>query len=312
MNTELSNTFYEVQAEKFYQKKVEVARGVIELGQILKETRDGLNDYHKFEQWLEDERVKFGRRMANKYIRIYEELGTTDSRVFDSVSINKLYTLASAPEEVKEYVANSKDKEEAEKKIKEYEEQLKQEKLAKEALIKNNQDLQEQLEKEKNTKKVEYRTNEIIVDPPDYEFIKDRIKELEGKEKSSEYLIDSLTKELDTIRNSVEEKDEQLKQYSELNSKLNSLGVGMDIRDQYLEDTTELAALVGSMNYFFDEKLAPTKYKRCLKYYRCDNAVIKSLRDIIEKTEDWLTEIKMYLPESNQDNYIEVINVEVK
>ena len=105
-----NNTFYEVQAEKFYQKKVEVARGVIELGQILKETRDGLNDYHKFEQWLEDERVKFGRRMANKYIRIYEELGTTDSRVFDSVSINKLYTLASAPEEVKEDVANSKDK----------------------------------------------------------------------------------------------------------------------------------------------------------------------------------------------------------
>ena len=66
------------------------------------------------------------------------------------------------------------------------------------------------------------------------------------------------------------------------------------------------------MNYFFDEKLAPTKYKRCLKYYRCDNAVVKSLRDIIEKTEDWLTEIKMYLPESNQDNYIEVVNVEVK
>ena len=49
--------------------------------------------------------------MANKYIRIYEELGTTDSRVFDSVSINKLYTLASAPEEVKEDVANSKNKE---------------------------------------------------------------------------------------------------------------------------------------------------------------------------------------------------------
>ena len=171
MNTELSNTFYEVQAEKFYQKKVEVARGVIELGQILKETRDGLNDYHKFEQWLEDERVKFGRRMANKYIRIYEELGTTDSRVFDSVSINKLYTLASASEEVKEDVANSKDKEEAEKKIKEYEEQLKQERLANEALINSNQQLQEQLEKEKNTKKVEYRTNEIIVDPPDYEFI---------------------------------------------------------------------------------------------------------------------------------------------
>lgn len=253
---------------------------------------------------------------AREYMRVAKEIPSDLRQNNDGVvvlnSFRKCLKLASAPEEVKEDVANSKDKEEAEKKIKEYEEQLKQEKLAKEVVIKNNQDLQEQLEKEKNTKKVEYRTNEIIVDPPDYEFIKDRIKELEGKEKSSEYLIDSLTKELDTIRNSVEEKDEQLKQYSELNSKLNSLGIGMDIRDQYLEDTTELAALVGSMNYFFDEKLAPTKYKRCLKYYRCDNAVIKSLRDIIEKTEDWLTEIKMYLPESNQDNYIEVINVEVK
>lgn len=313
MNTELSNTFYEVQAEKFYQKKVEVARGVIELGQILIETKRGLG-HGSWIKWLEDDRVSFSHSTAKKYMRIAKELGEMGNTVnyLDSLSLRKLYTLASAPEEVKEDVANSKDKEEAEKKIKEYEEQLKQEKLAKEALINSNQQLQEQLEKEKNTKKVEYRTNEIIVDPPDYEFIKDRIKELEGKEKSSEYLIDSLTKELDTIRNSVEEKDEQLKQYSELNSKLNSLGIGMDIRDQYLEDTTELAQLVGAMNYFFDEKLAPTKYKRCLKYYRCDNAVIKSLRDIIEKTEDWLTEIKMYLPESNQDNYIEVINVEVR
>lgn len=312
MDNEVSNTFYEVQAEKFYQKKVEVARGVIELGQILKETRDGLNDYHKFEQWLKDKRVNFKRHQANKYIKIYEELGLTESRIFDDLSLNKLYTLASAPEEVKEDVANSKDKEEAEKKIKEYEKQLKEEREAKETVIKNNEELQRQLEREKSTKKVEYRTNEIIVDPPDYEFIKDRIKELEGKEKSSKYTIDSLMKELDSIRTMIEEKDEQLKQYSELNSKLNSLGIGMDIRDQYLEDTTELAKLVGAMNYFFDEKLAPTKYKRCLKYYKCDNAVVKSLRDIIEKTEDWLYEIKGYLPESNKDNYIEVINMEVK
>ena len=251
--------------------------------------------------------------MANKYIRIYEELGTTDSRVFDSVSINKLYTLASAPEEVKEDVANSKDKEEAENKIKEYERQLKEEREAKETVIKNNQELQRQLEKEKNTKKVEYRTNEVIVDPPDYEFIKDRIKELEGQVKVSEFSMDSLLKELDSIRDSVAEKDEQLKEYEQLNRKLNELGIGKDIRDQYLEDTTELCKLVGAMNYFFNEKLAPTKYQRCLKYYRCDNAVVKSLRDIIEKMEDWLIEIKQYLPESNMNNEnFEIIEVEVK
>lgn len=306
------NTFFEVQAEKFYQKKVEVARGVIELGQILKETRDGSNNYHEFEQWLDDERVGFKRRTANKYIQIYDELGHTMTPILDNLSLNKLYTLASAPEEVKEDVANSKDKEEAEKKIKEYEEQLKQEKLAKDVLIKNNQQLQEQLEREKKTKKTEYITNEVVVEPSDYSFIKDRLHELECSNKALEYTKESLFEELEKIKNSNIEKDEQLKQYEQLNRKLNELGIGMEIRDQYLEDTTELASLVGSMRYFFNEKLAPVKYERCLKYYKCDNSVVKSLRDIIEKTEDWLVDIKQYLPESNLDNTVEIIDVEVK
>lgn len=313
VNDITDNTFFEVQAEKFYQKKVEVARGVIELGQILKETREGLNNYHKFDQWLEDKRVNFKRNTANRYIKIYEELGDSINRgIIDSLSLNKLYTLASAPEEVKEEVANSKDKEEVEKKIKEYEEQLKQEKLAKDVLIKNNEELQRQLEKEKKTKKTEYITNEVVVEPSDYSFIKDRLHELECSNKALEYTKESLFEELEKIKNSNIEKDEQLKQYEQLNRKLNELGIGMEIRDQYLEDTTELASLVGSMRYFFNEKLAPVKYERCLKYYKCDNSVVKSLRDIIEKTEDWLVDIKQYLPESNLDNTVEIIDVEVK
>ena len=121
-----NNTFYEVQAEKFYQKKVEVARGVIELGQILIETKEKL-PHGSWIKWLEDSRVGFSVQMANKYVRIARELGQIETSGFnlDVISLNKLYTLASAPEEVKEDVANSKDKEEAEKKIKEYEEQIK-------------------------------------------------------------------------------------------------------------------------------------------------------------------------------------------
>lgn len=318
-NDIVDNTFFEVQAEKFYQKKVEVARGVIELGQILIETKEGLTKkYGKgyWYKWLEDSRVKFKDSQARKYMTIARELGTTvtisNGWSLNDIAINTLYKLASAPEEVKEDVANSKDKEEAEKKIKEYEEQLKQEKLAKEVLIKNNQELQEQLEKEKKTKKTEYITNEVVVEPSDYSFIKDRLHELECSNKSLEYTKESLFEELEKIKNSNIEKDEQLKQYEQLNRKLNELGIGMEIRDQYLEDTTELASLVGSMRYFFNEKLAPVKYERCLKYYKCDNSVVKSLRDIIEKTEDWLVDIKQYLPESNLNNTVEIIDVEVK
>lgn len=309
------NTFFEVQAEKFYQKKVEVARGVIELGQILIETKKGFKgNKGAWTNWLEDGRVNFTPQQARKYMRVYNELGQneTTSFVLNDLSLNKLYTLASAPEEVKEDVANSKDKEEAEKKIKEYEKQLKEEREAKETVIKNNEELQRQLEREKKTKKTEYITNEVVVEPSDYSFIKDRLHELECSNKALEYTKESLFEELEKIKNSNIEKDEQLKQYEQLNRKLNELGIGMEIRDQYLEDTTELASLVGSMKYFFNEKLAPVKYERCLKYYKCDNSVVKSLRDIIEKTEDWLLDIKQYLPESNLNNTVEIIDVEVK
>lgn len=214
------NTFFEVQAEKFYQKKVEVARGVIELGQILIDTKKGFKgNKGAWTKWIQDGRVNMKETQVRKYMTIARELeqqNNTSSVVLSQLSVNKLFELASAPEEVKEDVANSKDKEEAEKKIKEYEEQLKQEKLAKEVLIKNNQELQEQLEKEKKTKKTEYITNEVVVEPSDYSFIKDRLHELEcnnkaledGKDEEIERLNDELDKyrQLDMCQQDVEDR----------------------------------------------------------------------------------------------------------
>lgn len=328
MNNEISNTFYEVQAEKFYQKKVEVARGVIELGQILIETKKGL-EHGEWYNWLNDSRVGFGREQARKYMVIAEELSeiATSGCVLDNLSMKKLFKLASAPEEVKEDVVNSNSKEEAEKKIKAYEEQLKQERLAKDALIKSNQQLQNQIEAkekeldtERKTKKIEYRTNEVVVEPADYNSIKNKIKQLEESLKmnkidkeTSKHTINSLKEEIEKLRNADKEKEKQLKEYDQLNRKLIEIGVGVDERQEYLEDTTELAKLIGTMNYFFEEKLAPTRYKRCFKYHKQDRAVIKSLRDIIEKMEDWLMEMKQNLPETSvNNNDFEIIDVEVQ
>lgn len=54
-------------------------------------------------KWLDDERVGFTRNMANRYIRIYDELGEQCSpNLLDNISLNKLYTLALALEEAKE------------------------------------------------------------------------------------------------------------------------------------------------------------------------------------------------------------------
>jgi len=65
-------------------------------------------------KWLEDSRVGFTDRNARRYMTIakeFKEIGHSMS-ILDTISLNKLYTLASAPDKVKEEVANSKDKEE--------------------------------------------------------------------------------------------------------------------------------------------------------------------------------------------------------
>lgn len=262
------------------------------------------------------EGVGISRYLANEYINFFTRFANVQH--VEHLGIRKMRELLRIPKgSEEEYLnkipnLNEVTAKQLREEIDKLREEKEQEKLAKEVLIKNNQELQEQLEKEKKTKKTEYITNEVVVEPSDYSFIKDRLHELECSNKSLEYTKESLFEELEKIKNSNIEKDEQLKQYEQLNRKLNELGIGMEIRDQYLEDTTELASLVGSMRYFFNEKLAPVKYERCLKYYKCDNSVVKSLRDIIEKTEDWLVDIKQYLPESNLNNTVEIIDVEVK
>lgn len=262
------------------------------------------------------EGVGISRYLANEYINFFTRFANVPN--LEHLGKGKIRELLRIPKGSEEEYLNKipNPDEVTAKQLREEIDKLKQEKeqekLAKDVLIKSNQDLQEQLEKEKKTKKTEYITNEVVVEPSDYSFIKDRLHELECSNKALEYTKESLFEELEKIKNSNIEKDEQLKQYEQLNRKLNELGIGMEIRDQYLEDTTELASLVGSMRYFFNEKLAPVKYERCLKYYKCDNSVVKSLRDIIEKTEDWLVDIKQYLPESNLDNTVEIIDVEVK
>lgn len=262
------------------------------------------------------EEIGIDRRLANEYINFFTRFANVQH--VGHLGIRKMRELLRIPKgSEEEYLNKLSDPNEVtakqlRKEIDRLKQEKEQEKLARDVLIKSNQELQEQLEKEKKTKKTEYITNEVVVEPSDYSFIKDRLHELECNNKALEYTKESLFEELEKIKNSNIEKDEQLKQYEQLNRKLNELGIGMEIRDQYLEDTTELASLVGSMKYFFNEKLAPVKYERCLKYYKCDNSVVKSLRDIIEKTEDWLVDIKQYLPESNLNNTVEIIDVEVK
>lgn len=154
------------------------------------------------------EEIGIDRRLANEYINFFTRFANVQH--VGHLGIRKMRELLRIPKGKEEEYLNklSDPNEVTAKQLREEIDKLKQEKeqekLAKEVLIKNNQELQEQLEKEKKTKKTEYITNEVVVEPSDYSFIKDRLHELECSNKALEdekdEEIERLNDELDKYR----------------------------------------------------------------------------------------------------------------
>lgn len=154
------------------------------------------------------EEIGIDRRLANEYINFFTRFANVQH--VGHLGIRKMRELLRIPKGSEEEYLNKipNPNEVTAKQLREEIDKLKQEKeqekLAKDVLIKNNQQLQEQLEREKKTKKTEYITNEVVVEPSDYSFIKDRLHELECNNKALEdekdEEIERLNDELDKYR----------------------------------------------------------------------------------------------------------------
>lgn len=154
------------------------------------------------------EGVGISRYLANEYINFFTRFANVPN--LEHLGKGKIRELLRIPKGSEEEYLNKipNPNEVTAKQLREEIDRLKQEKeqekLAKDVLIKNNEELQRQLEKEKKTKKTEYITNEVVVEPSDYSFIKDRLHELECNnkvledEKNEE--IERLNDELDKYR----------------------------------------------------------------------------------------------------------------
>lgn len=154
------------------------------------------------------EEVGIDRRLANEYINFFTRFANVPN--LGHLGKGKIRELLRIPKGSEEEYLNKipNPNEVTAKQLREEIDKLKQEKeqekLAKDVLIKNNEELQRQLEREKKTKKTEYITNEVVVEPSDYSFIKDRLHELECNNKALEdekdEEIERLNDELDKYR----------------------------------------------------------------------------------------------------------------
>src|SRR5690625_1185237 len=101
-NNELSTDINTITAEINAYQRV-AGEAIFEIGRRLKGVRDkpeeyGFEGYRDWERWCKEE-IGMSRGNANKFIQIYEELGSTSSR---ELGFEKLYQIATLPPEQRE------------------------------------------------------------------------------------------------------------------------------------------------------------------------------------------------------------------
>lgn len=336
MSKELQNLelFKEVQAEKFYQKKVDVANGVMEMGKILVETKEKL-PHGEWESWLSDGRVNFTSQQARKYMKVYSELGQNETIgfVLNEVSLRKLYELASAPEETREdIINNSSNSKELEENIKKYQEEKKrtkelekqlkeqQDKHEKEIrkLEKENKELNEELDNKEPitiTKTVEKIVEKKVV-PEDYDELKQKVNILQGELDDSEYKRELALREKQKLENRNKELEDNEKFYAqhfENSSKPIDNLISQFCQHQFGDSETttkelvEVGEFIGEINNIIT-KISPFMYSDAiLKGLRNDN-VKSNVENLIDKIERLANDLRGVVQKSSNGEIIININ----
>lgn len=244
-----------------------------------------------FEDWFTSLGIK--KSSAYNYIKRYSFVQQLDEpskkEMFRSLPAKVQIEMSktSANEEANEAVFNGDVK--SHKEYKELEEKLKQKEAEAEQAKRSEQIAIENLEKEQNKEpEVVTKTVERVVVPDDY-------KDLERKSRDLEAKVFQMNKQLERIKeiDSYEEKAESIKQEVEyLNGERQKL--------KHIFDSAEkLQQLEREFNQFFDEKMAPLKYKPLINNLNNTNGVSR-MKGMVNLARAWVDDMDNMLPSENR------------
>lgn len=264
------------------------------VGEIFYKAQQELSSYGDglFSKWVESQ--GFSRTNAYNYINSYkfvQNLNKPKKEIFDSVPKSLQFEMAknSALEDANQAVFNGDIT--THKEYKELERRLKLKDQALEAV-------KGELERVKQTKTTEKVIEKEVI-PQDYQATQDLNKQLLGKNKD-------LTDELDSVKWSLRLKEasyEMLKQETSealaLKESIEHLRADKEKLENSVTNIFNLSKLVTKFENFFDEEMAPLRFKTLVQGIGKD-AQIEKLRDILTLTENWLDEMNKIVPENGR------------
>lgn len=304
MNEITTNDFdyslLDVKTKEFLEERANIIYGIqsksaYEIGKQLAKAQEELSTrgYGCFEEWYRS--LGFKKTKAYEYINHYNFVCSQNEQAniekFESLPkvLQAQVSKPSANPEVNQAVFDGDVK--THKEYKELERRLKLKDQALEAV-------KGELERAKAVKPIEKVIEKEII-PDDYKATQNLNKQLLDKNKDLADELDSVKRSLRLKTASYEMLEKETSEAIALKESIEHLRADKEKLENSVSNILTLSNLVSEFEDFFDNKMAPLRFKTLIQGIGKD-AQIEKLRDILTLTENWLEEMNKIIPESGR------------
>ena len=284
----LSDNLAQIELEIQHHQKL-AGESIWEIGRRLNHVKENNLAHGQFREWLE--KVGINYREANRMMAVAKQLPnvTTWSHLGNRV----LYLLATLPEEEKQEQIEKIEQGESPT-VRELQEVKRRLKLKDQAL----EAVKGELERVKQTKNTEKVIEKEVI-PQDYQATQDLNKQLLGKNQDLADELDSVKRSLRLKEASYEMLEKETSEALALKESIEHLRADKEKLENSVTNIFTLSNLVSEFEDFFDNKMAPLRFKTLVQGIGKD-AQIEKLRDILTLTENWLDEMNKIVPENGR------------
>lgn len=267
----------------------------VAVGEVLFKAQQELSSYGTgtFGQWVESNKIS--KSNAYNYINAYkfvQQLDEPKEKEIFSKQPQRLKNEMSKPSanpEVNQAVFDGDVK--THKEYKELERRLKLKDQALEAV-------KGELKRAKAVKPTEKVIEKEVI-PDDYKATQDLNKQLLGKNKDLTDELESVKRSLRLKEASYEMLEKETSEALALKESIEHLRADKEKLENSVSNIFTLSNLVSEFEDFFDNKMAPLRFKTLIQGIGKD-AQIEKLRDILTLTENWLDEMNKIVPENGR------------
>lgn len=284
----LSNNLSQIELEINHHKQI-AGQSIWEIGRRLNHVKENDLAHGQFGEWLDN--VKISHSQARKFMTIAKQLSNRST--LNDLGASALYLIATLPEEKKQEQIEKIEQGESPT-VRELQEVKRRLKLKDQAL----EAVKGELERVKLTKNTEKVIEKEVI-PQDYQATQDLNKQLLGKNKDLADELDSVKRSLRLKEASYEMLEKETSEALALKESIEHLRADKEKLENSVTNIFNLSKLVTKFEDFFDEEMAPLRFKTLVQGIGKD-AQIEKLRDILTLTENWLDEMNKIIPENGR------------